>query len=43
MKMKVCLDAGHGGDDPGATFRGALEKTICLDIVKRCAAVLTST
>lgn len=30
--MKVVIDAGHGGSDPGATFDGAVEKNITLDI-----------
>jgi N-acetylmuramoyl-L-alanine amidase len=30
--MKVCLDPGHGGYDPGAVGNGLLEKDITLDI-----------
>lgn len=30
--MKVCIDAGHGGRDPGATFNGLLEKTVVITI-----------
>jgi N-acetylmuramoyl-L-alanine amidase len=33
--MKICLDAGHGGHDPGATFNGVLEKTIALEMAQR--------
>lgn len=28
--MRVCIDAGHGGGDPGATFQGLKEKDITL-------------
>ncbi len=31
----VCLDAGHGGKDPGAVGNGLLEKDITLDIALR--------
>lgn len=30
-----CLDAGHGGQDTGATFQGLTEKEITLDVVRR--------
>ena len=30
--MKVCLDSGHGGYDPGAVGNGLLEKDITLDV-----------
>jgi N-acetylmuramoyl-L-alanine amidase len=30
--MRVCLDPGHGGKDPGATFRALKEKDICLEV-----------
>jgi len=37
--MKICIDAGHGGKDPGAVGpRSSREKDIALDIAKRCAA-----
>lgn len=36
----VCLDAGHGGHDPGAVGNGLREKDITLDIAKRCEALL---
>jgi N-acetylmuramoyl-L-alanine amidase len=28
--MRICIDPGHGGHDPGAVFRGLEEKDICL-------------
>jgi len=37
--MKICIDAGHGGKDPGAVGkRSTREKDFTLDIAKRCAA-----
>jgi len=33
--VKIYLDAGHGGKDPGATSNGLKEKDIVLDICKR--------
>lgn len=33
--MIVCIDPGHGGHDPGATFHGVLEKTIALEVSSR--------
>lgn len=37
--MKICIDAGHGGKDPGAVGkRNTKEKDFVLDIAKRCAA-----
>lgn len=48
---RVVIDPGHGGKDPGATWRGQSEKEIVLDIAKRvrekvarltgCEALLT--
>ena len=48
---RVVIDPGHGGKDPGATWRGTNEKDIVLDIAKRvrekllhltgCQALLT--
>ncbi|MBM7095737.1 MULTISPECIES: N-acetylmuramoyl-L-alanine amidase family protein [Alteribacter] len=35
MTKLVWLDAGHGGNDPGATGHGLLEKNLCLDRVLR--------
>lgn len=36
LVKKVCIDAGHGGKDPGAIGRGGLkEKVLTLDIAKR--------
>jgi N-acetylmuramoyl-L-alanine amidase len=31
----VVLDAGHGGDDPGASYYGMREKLLTLDIARR--------
>lgn len=33
--MIICLDAGHGGSDPGATFRSYREKDITLSIIRK--------
>lgn len=39
FKMKtVCLDAGHGGHDPGAKGRKSLEKDIALQVVLKLGA-----
>lgn len=38
--VKIYLDAGHGGTDPGASGNGILEKDITLDICKRIEAGL---
>lgn len=38
--MKIMLDPGHGGDQPGAVHGGAKEKDINLSVVLRCAPVL---
>jgi len=38
---KVVIDAGHGGNDPGAIGRGGLrEKDVNLDVAKRLSALL---
>lgn len=34
-EVVVVIDAGHGGEDPGAIYRGHREKSIALDIAKR--------
>ncbi len=40
-KKKVCIDAGHGGTDPGAVGRnGALEKDIVLSVSEQTGAAL---
>lgn len=33
--IKICLDPGHGGKDPGAVGHGLLEKDITLDLALR--------
>jgi N-acetylmuramoyl-L-alanine amidase len=33
--ITVVIDAGHGGEDPGAIYKGQREKDITLDIAKR--------
>ena len=35
--MKILIDPGHGGTDPGATFQDLKEKDIVLDIALACA------
>lgn len=39
-KVKICLDAGHGGSDPGACLGSRKEKDDVLKIVKRLGKVL---
>jgi len=39
----VVIDAGHGGDDPGAVYGSVQEKVIALDIAKRLSTALTNT
>ncbi|MFQ5681607.1 MAG: N-acetylmuramoyl-L-alanine amidase, partial [Candidatus Omnitrophota bacterium] len=41
---RICLDAGHGGKDPGALGRryGLKEKFVVLDIVRRMKKMLTA-
>lgn len=31
---KIVIDPGHGGDDPGASGNGIIEKDLTLDISK---------
>ena len=38
--MKILLDPGHGGDDPGATYAGTEEEDITLAVGLRTANVL---
>ncbi|KXZ40001.1 N-acetylmuramoyl-L-alanine amidase [Alkalithermobacter thermoalcaliphilus JW-YL-7 = DSM 7308] len=38
--MKIFLDAGHGGTDPGATYKGRLEKNDVLQITRAVAEEL---
>ncbi|MBN6206749.1 N-acetylmuramoyl-L-alanine amidase [Ralstonia pickettii] len=39
--MKIYLDPGHGGSDPGAVGNGLKEKDVVLDIAKRIKLQLT--
>ena len=39
--LKLCLDAGHGGRDSGATFRQVLEKMIVLGIVREAEDIMS--
>ncbi len=36
----VCVDAGHGGSDPGAVYYGLREKDLTLDIARRLQGML---
>lgn len=38
--MRVLLDPGHGGEQPGAVYGGVKEKDINLAVALRCAVVL---
>ncbi|MBM4117492.1 LysM peptidoglycan-binding domain-containing protein [bacterium] len=38
--ITVVIDAGHGGEDPGAIYKGQREKDITLDIARRLARLL---
>ena len=40
MVIKVCIDPGHGGVEPGATYNGYLEKNINFLISKNLEAEL---
>lgn len=40
--MKLYLDPGHGGSDPGATGNGLREKDVVLDIALRVRNILTA-
>lgn len=40
--VKLVLDPGHGGKDPGAVGNGLLEKDINVDLAKRVAAKLST-
>ncbi len=40
QRRTVCLDAGHGGKDPGAIYGGIFEKDIVLDVVGHIGALL---
>ena len=39
-KFKVVLDAGHGGEDPGAIKNAIKEKDVVLDVVLKIGAIL---
>ena len=38
--MKICIDPGHGGDQPGAAYGGRLEKDAALQIALKLARKL---
>ena len=38
--MKICIDPGHGGEDPGANYEDILEKKINLDIALKLQKLL---
>ena len=40
--MKICIDAGHGGHDPGAVAGSVQEKTIALSIARAVGNLLSS-
>jgi N-acetylmuramoyl-L-alanine amidase len=37
---RVVLDPGHGGKDPGAVYKGVMEKNLTLDLARRVAPLL---
>lgn len=39
--MRIVVDPGHGGSDPGATFRGHREKDLALAVSLRLASLLS--
>lgn len=41
--MKIFIDPGHGGRDPGATANGLQEKTICLQVAQKLNHILMET
>ena len=41
-KFIICLDAGHGGKDPGALGKKAKEKDICLAIALKAGGYITA-
>lgn len=40
MAIKVALDAGHGGNDPGAQYKGRTEKDDVLELTKAVGNIL---
>jgi len=40
--LKVCIDAGHGGEDSGATYGGVVEKNCNLDMAQAMRSRLES-
>jgi N-acetylmuramoyl-L-alanine amidase len=40
INLKVCLDAGHGGNDPGSAGFGLFEKDIALEVSLKAADIL---
>jgi N-acetylmuramoyl-L-alanine amidase len=42
MEYKIVIDPGHGGDDPGASGNGIIEKDLVLDISKEMYNIFQS-
>ncbi|PLT35732.1 N-acetylmuramoyl-L-alanine amidase [Bacillus sp. V5-8f] len=42
MDLKIVVDPGHGGTDPGASANGLVEKNITLDVAKRLQTKLNA-
>lgn len=40
--MKICVDPGHGGDQPGAVYGGRAEKDAALQIARKIARNLNA-
>ena len=40
LKIKIVIDAGHGGNDPGAVNQNTYEKDIVLDVAHKLARLL---
>lgn len=40
--VKIFIDPGHGGSDPGATGNGLQEKTLTLQIALALRTILTN-
>ena len=42
MAVKIFVDAGHGGTDPGAMGNGVIEQAVNLNVANRLADLLRS-